>query len=139
MCLVEHTVEEMEENALLGCIPPGIEPSLMPDLLGADLGSKSRLFACTSADHTAIRWVVPAQQAGWFSALILDRVELSGAVRYLTTHADVVIVGSEDAARAVEKSTGVRPSVIPQASARDVIDAARTAGPSLPRVVLGLD
>jgi hypothetical protein len=130
---------EETSNGVRGSIPPGIQPSLVPDLLRMETGGKDRVFVCTATGHAAIRWVVPAQQEGWSTALILAHVEPSGALVYLATHADVVIVVTDAAARALEELTGVRARVLPNPSAHDVIEARRSTKPVLPRVVLGIE
>jgi len=131
-------VLEAEPADGVGGLPPGIAPSLVPDLLAMDAGDKARLLVCTMPDHAAIRWVVPAQQRGWWTAVVLDG-PISPAAVYLASHADVAVVPDDDAARALEAASGVRPIVKPEPFARDLLDAARPGWESLPRAVLGSD
>jgi hypothetical protein len=121
-----------------GGLPARIMPSLVPDLLAMDIGNKDRLFLSTTPGHGGIRWTVPAQQRGWWTAAVLD-MPVSPAGIYLATHADVIVVPDDDAARAVEAAAGVRPLVNASPAPRDLLQAARTGWDALPRAVLGSD
>jgi len=129
-------VLEAEPEDGVGGLPPGIVPTLVPDLLAMDAGDKDRLFVCATPDHAAIRWVVPAQQRGWWTAVVLTGPMTAAAV-YLASHADVAVVPDDDAARALEAAAGVRPIVNALPSARALLEAARPGWESLPRAVLG--
>jgi len=131
-------VLEADPRDGVGGLPAGIVPSLVPDLLAMDAGEKSKLFLCTTPGHAAIRWVVPAQQQGWWTAVV-HQGPISPAASYLASHADVAVVPDDDAGRALEAASGVRPIVKPAPSARDLLDAARPGWESLPRAVLGSD
>jgi len=131
-------VLEADQRDGVGGLPAGIVPTLVPDLLAIDAGEKTKLFLCTTPGHAAIRWVVPAQQQGWWTAVVGHR-PISPAAIYLASHADVTVVPNDDAARALEAASGVRPIVNAAPSARDLLDAARPGWESLPRAVLGSD
>jgi len=131
-------VLESEPANGIGGIPAGIVPTLVPDLLAMDVGEKAKLFLSTTPGHAAIRWVVPAQQQGWWT-VALSRGAISPASIYLASHADVAVVKDDNAARELEAASGVRPIVNAAPSARDLLDAARPGWESLPRAVLGSD
>jgi len=134
VCLLERDPESG-----IGGIPPGITPSLVPDLLAMDAGGKERLLVCTTPGHAAIRWIVPAQQAGWSTVLVTSDHQPSAAFTYLASVVDAVVVPDGAAARAAEAATGVRATVRANASPRDALAIARAAPPALTRVVLGID
>ena len=131
-------VLETDPHNGIGGIPAGIVPTLVPDVLAMDVAEKAKVFLSTTPGHAAIRWVVPAQQRGWWTA-VLSRGPISPASIYLASHADVAIVADGNAARALEEASGVRPVVNASPSARDLLDAARPGWESLPRAVLGSD
>jgi hypothetical protein len=131
-------VLEADPRDGVGGLPAGIVPTLVPDLLAMDAGEKSKLFLCATPGHAAIRWVVPAQEQGWWTAVV-HHGPISPAAIYLASHADVAVVSDDDAARALEAASGVRPIANPAPSARDLLDAARPGWESLPRAVLGSD
>jgi len=110
----------------------------VPDLLAIDVAGKERLFVVTTPGHAGIRWVVPAQQRGWWTAVVLDG-SISPAAVYLASHADVAAVPDDHAARALEAAAGVRPVVNGAPSARALLQGARAGWDALPRAVLGAD
>jgi hypothetical protein len=134
VCLLEG-----EPEPGLGGIPPGIKPSLVPDLLAMDAAGKDRLLVCTTPGHEAIRWIVPAQQAGWSTVLVTGNREPSAALTYLASVVDAVVVPDDLAARALEAVAGVRATVRADASPSDLLAAARAAPPAVARVVLGIE
>jgi hypothetical protein len=120
-------------------IPPGVQPSLVPDILRIDVGAKERVFVCTVAGHAAIRWFVPAQQDGWTTGLIVSHAEASPALSYLATHGDAVLVPTESDARAIQDLTGITATVLVDPSPLDLVDARRSGERALPRAVLGIE
>jgi len=122
-----------------GVVPPGIQPSLVPDVLRMGFSAKEKVFICTSPGHAAIRWLVPAQQDGWSTAVVLGDVVPSATLTYLSTHADAVFVRTEEAARLLEAATGVRPLVRDPVLPGDVVEARRSLAPAIPRQILGID
>ena len=129
---------DAESRDGVGGIPTDINPTLVPDLLSMDVSGKERLLVVTVPGHAGIRWVVPAQQRGWWTAVVLDG-SISPAAVYLASHSDVATVPDDTAARALEAATGVRPVIHAAPSARDLLRGARAGWDALPRAVLGSD
>jgi hypothetical protein len=125
--------------AIHGFIPPDIQPSLVPDVLRMDLGAREKIFVCTSPGHAAIRWLVPAQQDGWATAVVVRDLSPSPELTYLATHADAVFVGSAGDADALEATTRVRALVRDRVSPDDVVEARRSLPPPIPRQILGIE
>jgi len=129
---------DAEPRDRVGGIPTDINPTLVPDLLSMAVPGKERLLVVTVPGHAGVRWVVPAQQRGWWTAVVLDG-SISPAAVYLASHSDVATVPDDAAARALEAATGVRPVIHAAPSARELLRGARAGWDALPRAVLGSD